>query len=64
MPGMWLFKKMWRCVMEMIMKKKWDEKMVILRLEEAASTLKRLPDDKFQQLKSNWPETEIGRAHV
>ena len=43
--------------MEMIMKKKWDEKMVILRLEEAASTLKRLPDDKFQQLKSNWPET-------
>lgn len=39
------------------MKKKWDGKMVADRLEEAATTLKRLPDEKIRQLRSNWPET-------
>jgi hypothetical protein len=39
------------------MKKKWDGKMVADRMEEAAATLKRLPDEKIRQLKSNWPET-------
>ena len=39
------------------MVKKWDGKMVADRLEEATATLKRLPDEKLCQMKSNWPET-------
>ncbi|MBF0453688.1 MAG: hypothetical protein HQL72_02585 [Magnetococcales bacterium] len=42
---------------ETVMNKKWDGKMVAARLEEAATTMKRLPDEQLQQLKSNWPET-------
>jgi hypothetical protein len=38
-------------------KQKWDGKMVALRLEEAAATLKRLPEKKIQQLQAHWPET-------
>ena len=39
------------------MKNNWDGKMVADRMEEATATLKRLPDEKVRQLKSNWPET-------
>ena len=37
--------------------KKWDCKMVAAQFEEAAETLKRLPDEKLRGLRSNWPET-------
>jgi len=35
----------------------WTHHKIIDRLEEAAGTLRRLPDKKLQELKSNWPET-------
>jgi hypothetical protein len=35
----------------------WTHQKIIGRLEEAAGTLRRLPNDRLQGLKSNWPET-------
>ena len=35
----------------------WTHQKIINRLEEAAGTLRRLPDKRLQGLKSNWPET-------
>ena len=40
--------------------KKWDEKMVIDRLEEAAEVMERLPNERMQGYPSSWPETLPG----
>ena len=37
--------------------KKWDGKMVATRMEEAAETMKRLPNERMQGYRSSWPET-------
>jgi len=37
--------------------KKWTQKMVAIRLEEAVETMKRLPNERMQGYRSSWPET-------
>ncbi len=38
------------------MAEKWNPKEVIARLEEAAQTLKRLPEEKVNGYRTSWPE--------
>ena len=37
--------------------KKWTPKLVAERLEEAANTLRNLPDKRIQGYRSSWPDT-------
>ncbi len=39
------------------MAKKWNSKEVMARLEEAAQTLRRLPEEKVRGYQSSWPDT-------
>ena len=39
------------------MEKQMTTNQVADQLKEAAATLKRLPEERLQRLKSNWPET-------